>query len=56
MDTFITYILCEMTAVDFAKALRQTDIPRGEQDRLIKLAIEREAEMIYEHIMWPNEF
>lgn len=56
MDKFITYILCQMTAVDFERALRQTSIPVEEQDRLIKLAIEREAEMIWEHVMWPNEY
>jgi hypothetical protein len=55
MDQFLDYILSEMSAAEFAAALRLTTLPRDEQARLAKLAWERETEAIYQHVMYPNE-
>jgi hypothetical protein len=55
MDQFLDYILSEMSAAEFAAALRETNLPRDEQIRLAKLAWERETEMIAWHVMTPNE-
>jgi hypothetical protein len=55
IDQFLDYILSEMSAAEFAAALRLTTLPRDEQVRLARLAWERETEAIYQHVMYPNE-
>jgi hypothetical protein len=56
MDQFLDYILSEMSAAEFAAALRLTALPRDEQVRLARLAWERETERIAWHVMEPNGY
>lgn len=56
MDDFMDYILTEMSAKEFATLLAQTSMSHEQQAWLTALASERESELIYLHVMDPNEY
>jgi hypothetical protein len=56
MQGFMHYILCEMSAEDFFGCLYHAPLPMPEKVFLADLAYTTEGEMVYEHVVNPNDY